>query len=253
MTTTELDAWFSQLLNPGAFASHDPSQNGLQVDNDGADITRVAFAVDACAETIARAARAGAGMLFVHHGLFWGESLRLVDTHYQRIKTLLGANMALYASHLPLDANPLVGNNSGLAARIGLENLQPFGEWRGLEIGFRGTFPVPVSLDDVLSRLFPDGKKPAHVLPFGSKEIRSAGIISGGASDEVSQAIDLGLDLYITGEIEHEAYHPALEGKISVIAGGHYQTETVGVRLVAERLGRETGIDTVFIDVPTGL
>lgn len=253
MTTSELDRWFVRLLKPELYEASDPSRNGLQVDNDGSDITRVAFAVDACLETIERAALAGAGMLFVHHGLFWREPERVTGNHYRRLKTLFGANMALYASHLPLDAHPENGNNSGIAIRIGLENLKPFGEWHGCHIGFSGEFAKPMSLDGVLSLLFPDGKKPAHILPFGPSEIRTVGIVSGGASDEVHQAIAQGLDLYITGEIEHEAYHPALENRISVIAGGHYQTETIGVRLVAERLGLETGLDTVFIDVPTGL
>jgi len=251
--TNDLDSWFKNLLKPEFFEANDPSMNGLQVDNNGADVSRIAFAVDACQETIERASRAGAGMLFVHHGLFWGNPLAIKGTHYRRVKTLIDSNMALYASHLPLDAHPEVGNNSGLAERIGLMNLKPFGEWRGYEIGFSGEFAEAVSFDTVLARLFPDGKKPAHVLPFGPREIRTAAIVSGDASDEIHQAIELGCDLYITGEIEHEAYHPALENRINVIAGGHYQTETVGVRLVAERLAKETGIDTVIIDVPTGL
>jgi dinuclear metal center YbgI/SA1388 family protein len=252
MTTRELDRWFSALLEPGRFPA-DPSLNGLQVDNDGADIARVAFAVDACEETILRAARSGAGLLFVHHGLFWGDSVPVTGAHYRRLRALLGANIALYASHLPLDAHPDLGNNAGLAARLGLEGLEPFGEWRGATIGFAGSFARPLSLDEVLAKLFPDGKKPAHVLPFGPAQIRTVGIVSGGASDEVHQAIARGFDLYITGEIEHEAYHAALENRISVIAGGHYQTETVGAQLVAARLGTEMGIDTVFLDVPTGL
>ncbi len=253
MKTSDLDTWFRILLGPERYEAADPSRNGLQVDNDGVDITRVAFAVDACLETIERARAAGAGMLFVHHGLFWQENECVTGIHYRRMQALFGANMALYASHLPLDAHSEVGNNSGLAARLGLVNLEPFGEWHGCDIGFRGEMAAPASLDDILGKLFPDGKKAAHVLPFGPKSITRIGIVSGGASDEVHQAIALGLDLYITGEIGHEIYHPALENGISVIAGGHYQTETVGVRLVAERLGRETGIDTVFIDVPTGL
>jgi dinuclear metal center YbgI/SA1388 family protein len=252
MTASEIEKWCDDLLHPELFPG-DPSMNGLQVDNGGSAVVRVAFAVDACQETIERAAQAGAGMLFVHHGLFWGEPLALAGPHYRRIKKLLDSNMALCAYHLPLDAHAEVGNNAGLASRIGLSNLAPFGEWRGSAIGFKGEFADPVSLDVVLSRLFPDGKRPAHVLPFGPKEIRTAAVVSGGASDEVHQAIEQGLDLYITGEIEHEAYHPALENRISVIAAGHYQTETVGIRLVAERLARETSIETVFLDVPTGL
>ncbi len=253
MTTVELDRWFKALLGPDAFLASDPSLNGLQVDNDGADVCRVAFAVDACEETILRAAELGAGMLFVHHGLFWKAPLALRGSHYRRIKALLDSNLSLYASHLPLDAHPEVGNNAGIARAIGLGDLKPFGEWRGAVIGFRGELSESLGIDEILSRLFPDGRQPAHILPFGPKKIRSVGIVSGGASDEVHEAIALGLDLYVTGEFEHEAYHPAMEAGINVIAGGHYQTETFGVRLVAERLARETGIDAVFVDVPTGL
>lgn len=253
MTTIELDRWFRKYLKPELFDSGDPSMNGLQVDNDGADISRVAFAVDACAETIARAAQAGAGMLFVHHGLFWGEPLAVAGAHYRRVKGLLDGNIALYASHLPLDAHPASGNNSGIAKAIGLASLEPFGEWHGVSIGWKGSFPESVSLDTVLARLFPDGKKAPHVLPFGPKAIRTAAIVSGGGADEVSQAIEQGIDLFITGEIGHEQYHESLENRISVIAGGHYQTETFGIRLVAAQLANETGIDTVLLDVPTGL
>lgn len=253
MTAVDLDRWLSGVLKPEMFAEADPSRNGLQVDNDGRDISCVAFAVDACRDSFERAAAAGAGMLVVHHGLFWKEAECVTGPLYQRIKTLFDNNIALYASHLPLDAHPLVGHNAGLAARIGLERLEPFGIWRGLPIGFKGFFSEPVHLDVVLSRLFPDGKKPLAVLPFGQQNVCSVGIVSGGASDELWQAIDEKLDLFITGEISHEIYHPSQEHGISVIAGGHYQTETVGLKLLSEKLALETGLETVFIDVPTGL
>lgn len=253
MTTRELDRWFSLTLTPEKYEAADPSVNGIQVDNDGADVKLAAFAVDACLETVERAIQAGAGLLFVHHGLFWGRSEPIRGRHYRIVKRLLEGNLALYASHLPVDAHAECGNNAGLAARLGLENLEPFGAWHGAALGFRGSFPIPESLDTLLARLFPDGKKPLHVLPFGPDKIRTLGVVSGGAADEMEQAVGLGLDCYITGEIGHQQYHSALENRITVVAGGHYQTETVGPRLVAERLARETGMETIFIDVPTGL
>ena len=101
--------------------------------------------------------------------------------------------------------------------------------------------------------MFPNGEKPVAVLPFGKKQIETVAIISGGAGEDVYQAKNAGADLYITGEIEHELYHPILEMGINVIAGGHYQTETVGVSLVAKKVQSELGLETVFIDVPTGM
>lgn len=253
MTVSDLDRWFREYLQPERFASGDPSMNGVQVGNDGADVTTVAFAVDACAETIERASRAGAGMLFVHHGLFWGEPIAVSGAHYRRVKALLDGNVALYASHLPLDAHPETGNNSGIAKALGLGPLEPFGEWHGLDIGWKGAFPEPVTLDEAIARLFPDGRESLRVLPFGPKDIRTCAIVSGGGADEVTQAIEQGLDLFVTGEIGHEQYHEALENRISVIAGGHYRTETFGIRLTAARLANETGINVVLLDVPTGL
>jgi dinuclear metal center YbgI/SA1388 family protein len=253
MTSCDLNRWFDALLESREYAAIDPSRNGIQVENDGGEITRVAFAVDASIETISRAAGAGAGLLFVHHGLFWGQGELIAGAHYRRVKALLDANIALYASHLPLDANAECGNNIGLARRLSLGNLRRFGPWRNCLAGYAGQFDVPVILDDVLAWLFTSGEKPVHVLPFGPREIRTAAVVSGGGSSNIADAIAEGVDLFITGEIKHEAYHTALEAGVSVIAMGHYQSETVGVRLVAERLARETGIDTVFIDVPTGL
>ena len=253
MTNRDLERWFESLLDNEALAAIDPSRNGMQVENDGREVSLVAFAVDASLETIARAAAAGAGLLFVHHGLFWGRSELLTGAHYRRVKALLAANLGLYASHLPLDIHPECGNNSGLARRLSLKDLRRFAPWRGCLAGYAGSFEEPVSLDEALARLFPLGEKPAHVLPFGPREIKTVGVVSGCGSDNVYDAISERLDLVITGEVEHEAYHPALESGISVVAMGHYQSETVGVKLVAERLARETGIDTVFIDVPTGL
>lgn len=253
MRTSEIDRWFSKILHPEYFESIDPSKNGLQVDNNNDEISCVAFAVDACNESIERASFANAGMLFVHHGLFWNQPTRVTGMHYRRLKILFEKNIALYACHLPLDAHPEIGHNAGIASRLQLINIEPFGSWRGIKIGYKGHFENSTPIDSILGRLFPDGKQPITILPFGPERIKSVGIISGGASDEVSQAISENLDLYITGEISHEAYHTCLENKISVIAGGHYQTETIGLKLLAKKFAFETGINTVFLDIPTGL
>ncbi|PIE98698.1 MAG: Nif3-like dinuclear metal center hexameric protein [Treponema sp.] len=252
MKQNELDSYFREFLKIDEFASIDPSQNGLQIANTGKEIKKIAFAVDACLETVKQAASLNADMLFVHHGIFWGQSPKIVGVHYDRVREFFNADMALYAVHLPLDAHPVYGNNAGLAARLNLQDIVPFGDWRGVKIGCSGV-SCGMDIETLVKRLFPDGEKPISVLPFGKKEIRTVGIISGGASDDLSQAIDAGLDLYITGELKHQAYHEALENKINVIAGGHYQTETVGVKLVAEKLRSETYLETVFIDLPTGL
>lgn len=255
MTLIELDAYFNAFLQKERFLA-DPSRNGIQIQNSAPktkQITKVAFAVDACVATAEAAVRAGAQLLFVHHGLFWGGCEPLTGQVYERIAAFVRHDTALYASHIPLDANHEVGNNYGLARRLGLTALEPFAEWHGMTIGVRGVLPAPLSAEQLSQQVLGAGEVPLHILPFGKKDIRTVGIVSGGAARDVEQAVAAGLDAYVTGEFEHELYHFVKERRITVIAGGHYQTETVGVQLVMHKLAKETGLETVFLDVPTGL
>jgi len=253
MLLHEFDRYFKDLLHISDLESTDSSCNGLQVARENDSITKVAFAVDACMESFKRAADWGADMLFVHHGLFWGHVLPLTGTHFARVKFLLDNGIGLYAVHLPLDMHPDFGNNAGLAKQLRLKEIEPFGEYKGWKIGVKGLLPAPADIDGVLKALGILKQDCLGILPFGPREIRSAGMISGGATWEVLQAMEENLDLYITGEISHQVYHHCLEGKINLIAGGHYQTETWGVRLLADKTAQDTGMETVFLDVPTGL
>ncbi|GHV93877.1 GTP cyclohydrolase 1 type 2 [Spirochaetia bacterium] len=253
LSTAKLDSFFKSFLDIEGFAGTDISLNGIQVDNDGVEIRKIAFGVDASLETFERAAAAGAGMLFVHHGLFWGSPLRVAGNHRRRVKFLLDHNICLYAVHLPLDQHPKLGNNAALAELLGLENIEPFGLYHGRKIGYKGTFAQPVAIEEAVKKISFMDRPPLGVYPFGKKENASCAVISGGASGETRQAIEEGLDLYVTGEASHEVYHECLEGKLNMIAGGHYTTEVWGVRNVMRHCAEELHIDTEFIDVPTGL
>jgi dinuclear metal center YbgI/SA1388 family protein len=253
MTTAKLDAFFRSFLEITGFTATDHSLNGIQVDNDGAAVRKIAFAVDAAMETFEQAAAAGAGMLFVHHGLFWDTPLRISGNLRRRIKFLLEHNICLYAVHLPLDENPQFGNNACLAELLGLENIEQFGMYNGRKIGRKGFFPVPVTVEEAVRKIDFMGRPPLGVFPFGKSEIKSAAIVSGGAAKITLQAIEEGVDLYVTGEAGHQVYHDCLEGKLNMIAGGHYNTEVWGLRAVMRYCIAELGIDAEFIDVPTGL
>jgi dinuclear metal center YbgI/SA1388 family protein len=253
MTLIGLDHWFRALLDMEKAQAADPSRNGIQVSRRNTEVVKVAFAVDACRETIRRASEWGADVLFVHHGIFWDRPVRLDGALYERVRLLVEKDIALYASHLPLDMHPEVGNNIAIARHLGLAGIAPFGEYKGLTIGFKGTLPAPLDLEGLIRKLTGGDPASTRFLPFGPSEIRSVGVISGGGSFEVAQAIAEGLDAYITGEPSHTIYHDCLESKIHAIFAGHYATETFGVRLLAERVSRETGLETRFIDVPTGL
>ena len=192
-------------------------------------------------------------MLFVHHGLFWGASLRVAGNLRKRVKFLLDNNICLYGVHLPLDQHPKFGNNAVIAGLLGLENIEPFGHYHGKKIGYKGTFPKPVTTEEAVKKISFMGRPPLGVFPFGKKEIKSAAVISGGAAKDARQAIEEGVDLYVTGESAHGVYHDCLEAKMNMIAGGHYCTEVWGVQAVMRHCQTELGIDAEFVDVPTGL
>ena len=255
MTLNELDEYFRSFLHIEDFPS-DPSLNGIQIQNSKPDekqIKKIAFAVDACEETAKKAAENGCDMLFVHHGLFWGDCQKITGSHYKRVSAFINNDLALYACHIPLDANNPYGNNYGLAARLNMKNLEGFGQWRGMTIGVKGELEKPMTIDEIASKVLNKDEVPLRILDFGKKNIKTVGIISGGAAEDVEQAIAENLDLYITGEINHEIYHFVEENSMNMIAGGHYQTETVGVNLVKQKVEQELNIQCMFIDIPTML
>jgi dinuclear metal center YbgI/SA1388 family protein len=251
--TRKLDVFFRKTLDIEGFSGIDPSLNGIQVDNDGSGFRKIAFGVDASLETFKRAAEAGAGLLFVHHGLFWGIPQRIAGNLRGRIQYLLDHNMALYAVHLPLDQHPALGNNAGLVELLGLQNIEPFGLYHGRKIGYKGTFPEPVEIETAVRRIGFMDRPALGVYPLGKEKSRTCAVMSGEAPGDALQAIEEGIDLYVTGEMSHQVYHECLEGGLNVVAGGHYSTEVWGARRVMAYCAAELHLDVEFIDVPTGL
>ena len=162
-------------------------------------------------------------------------------------------DLALYGVHLPLDMHPEVGNNIGLARLLGLTELSPFGSWKGFKIGLKGVLPAQRTIEELARALGGPQGSPVRMLPFGPAQVRTVGVISGGAPWEALQAIEEGLDCYVTGESAHGIYHHCLEAGISVMFAGHYHSESFGVRQLAERLALDTGLETSYLDIPTGL
>ena len=175
MHLVELDAWFRDAMSIDDLEGIDSSLNGLQVTRHTTEISRVAFAVDACLETFRRAVEQQADMLFVHHGIFWGHESRLTGTHYERIRFLIENDLALYAVHLPLDMHPEFGNNAGMAAALGLVELRPFGTYKGQTIGCAGRLPQPRSIEQVAQTLFGGSEHTLGILPFVKCRILPAG------------------------------------------------------------------------------
>lgn len=251
MNIKELSKLIKGIVDPNNLK--DDSHNDLQVENT-CKVTKIALAVDACLATIEGAKKAGAQVLLVHHGLYWGQQLPITGekyNHYERVKALLSNNIGLIASHLPLDMHAELGNNVLIAKKLGLGKIEPFGACHDFKVGYKGEFDKAATIEEIVKRL---GATMAacRYLPFGKKEIKTIGVVSGGGIDWIHDAISGGLDLFITGEGKHSTYHRALEGKINVLMAGHYFTETFGIKALGERVACETGIECVFIDVPTG-
>ena len=244
----ELIAFLDELLDSPGRADYGP--NGLQVP--GADeVELVVTGVSAHRELFERAAAAGAQLVLCHHGIFWGESAGPVTEQLKaRLKLLFDNDMSLAAYHLPLDAHPEVGNNALICDGLGLERETAFAEAKGAPIGWIGSAPEPLTLAELVERgtaLF--GSTPL-VFDSGPAEIRRVGVVSGGGSSSLAEAIALGLDAFVTGEPTEHVMADAREGGIHFVAGGHYASETFGVRRLGELLAEEFGVAHTFVEIP---
>jgi dinuclear metal center YbgI/SA1388 family protein len=224
--------------------------NGLQVANAG-DVTRLTAAVDLCEATIRMAAEQRADCLLVHHGLFWGGPRPLVGPAYRRVASLIHGGIAVYAAHLPLDRHPEVGNNPVLARLLGLTVRGEFGSSHGASIGVWGE--ASGSRDDLARTLAQVLGAPPKLLPFGPDRIQRVGVVTGAGGSLIPQAAAAGLDTYVTGEGKHSSFFDAEELGINVFYAGHYATETVGVKALAEHVATKFELPWVFLDHPTGL
>ncbi|MDQ2658824.1 MAG: Nif3-like dinuclear metal center hexameric protein [Verrucomicrobiota bacterium] len=224
--------------------------NGLQVENSGA-VHKIGAAVDASSRTFAAAAALGIDLLLVHHGLFWPGLQPIAGPLRRQVGFLLEHNLALYSAHLPLDVHPIVGNNARLAAVLGLEKPEPFFEHKGQLIGLRSRTAIPPNeLARKLEEALGAGVK---VYAHGPATTSSIGLITGGAGSEIYAVARAGVDTFITGEAPHWAAVAAEELGMNLLLGGHYATETFGVKALAAHLSERFGLPWEFLDSPTGL
>jgi dinuclear metal center YbgI/SA1388 family protein len=229
---------------------YDRAANGLQVENRG-QVTRIAAAVDASLATVKLAVAAKADLLLVHHGLFWGDSHPWTGKRYELLQLLLEHNLAVYSAHLPLDLHPKLGNNARLCAALGFKKLKPFLVNHGQPIGFQTE--TSIARSELSRRLQRATGAVPLVIPGGPARCRRIGVVSGGAGEELKLALQEGVDTYITGEGPHWTYALAEEMGLNVLYGGHYATETFGVKALAAELSKKFKLPWQFLDHPTGL
>ena len=224
--------------------------NGLQIENSGS-ITKIGAAVDASTHTFRVAAEREIDFLIVHHGLFWSGLQPVAGVLYRQLKLALESDIALYSAHLPLDLHSDVGNNALLARALGFETTEPFLETKGQLIGRKIT--ASVRRDELIRKLEQSLGRPIQCVGAGPAETRVIGIVTGAAGSEIYAVADAGVDTFITGEAPHWAAVAAEELGVNLLLGGHYATETFGVKALAAHLSERFKIPWEFIDHPTVL
>lgn len=241
-------AYLDELLDADAFDDYGP--NGLQVP--GSDsVTKVVTAVSAHQELFERAAAAGAQLVVCHHGIFWGPRNGPIDQRMKRrLKTLFDADLSLAAYHLPLDAHAEVGNNALICRALGFEPAEPFGDARGRAIGWIGRGDGVAIADFVERARATFGRDDLLHLAGDRERIRTVGVVSGGGDAYFSEAIDRGVDAFVSGEPSEPAMADARESGVHFLAAGHWASETFGVRRLGELVAERFGVAHEFIAVP---
>lgn len=249
MKRDELVVYLDGYLNIRGIKDYGPQ--GLQVEARKGEVRRVALAVDTSPAGIKAAAEWGADMLLVHHGILWRSVERIAGPFGERVRLLLENGINLYAAHLALDAHREVGNNAVLARMLGVEVERWWCEAMNVEIGVVGGVPAGTRLTDLTQTLADKLNTTPRVLAHGAEDVRRVAIVSGFAADKAAQAVALGADTFITGEMSHANYWSASDYGINMIYAGHYASETVGVQALGQHLAEKFGLETRFFDFPT--
>jgi len=243
---TEILDYTGSLLEVDRF--HDYCPNGLQVE--GRDqIRKIVSGVTANQALLERASLEKADAILVHHGYFWkGEDPRVIGMKYRRLRCLLERQMSLLAYHLPLDAHPVYGNNAQLAMKLGLSVEGRFGRDEPA-IGMYGHLSEPTPVDDFLARIESTlGQAPLHI-PAELGTVHSVAWCTGAAQGYIEQAVSLGVDVFLTGEVSEQTVHIARESGIHFISAGHHATERYGVQALGEHLSQQFDIQHQFVEI----
>lgn len=231
------------------------AMNGLQVANNG-HVTRVAVAVDASLAAVSEASILQADLLIVHHGLFWGGAQPIIGTTYHKHRSLLSGNIAVYGSHLPLDAHATMGNNVRLAQALALTPSAGFGRFKTLDIGVAGESDVLSGELVERARAFASryGGTVRTSLAVDHRRTRRWAMVSGGgaSTETLREARERGIDTLIVGEGPHHTTVEAIDEDLLIIYAGHYATETLGVQALGAWLESRFGLPWSFLHLPTG-
>jgi dinuclear metal center YbgI/SA1388 family protein len=251
MNLSDLVSHLDTELRLAEIADYPNALNGLQLENRTGEVSKIVAAVDATLPVMRKAVEAGAELLIVHHGMFWTGLQTWTGPVFQKMKLALDAGLAVYSCHLPLDFHPTLGNDAVLARALGLEPCGTFMKTKGTDNGAR--IETEISRAELVTRLEKATGSRVHVCAGGPETARRIGIMTGGAGSEIATVAKAGIDTFITGEGPHWSYTLAEELGVNILYGGHYATETFGVKALAAHIEAKFGIPWQFVDHPTGL
>jgi dinuclear metal center YbgI/SA1388 family protein len=244
MQLSELNDYIGRLLEISRFRDYAP--NGIQVEG-RAKILRIATGVTASQNLLEAATAWGADAILVHHGYFWrNEDLAITGIKKRRIAHLLQHDVSLLAYHLPLDAHPELGNNAQLGARLGLLAKGNFGEQ---DIAWHGELQHPQTLGQFAGNVENSLQRSPLAIGDNNRKLHRIAWCSGGAQGYFEQAVALGVDVFLTGEISEQNVHVANETGVAFIAAGHHATERYGIRALGEHLAKVFNIEHHFFDM----
>ena len=244
MNREQLVKYLDELLQPAKFRDYCP--NGLQVEG-RAEVARIVAGVTASQALLDVAVARGADAVIVHHGYFWkGEDGRITGIRRQRLKTLLANDISLLAYHLPLDANPDLGNNAMLAARLG---WLPDGRFGDQDIAWLGSIAVPTTAGQLAAQIVGGLTRVPLLIGDPERPVRRIGWCTGDAQDYFEQAIAHGVDAFVSGEISEQTVHLARESGVAYLACGHHATERYGIAALATHINQHCGLQCEFVDL----
>ena len=249
-TLNEVASYASDYLHIADIQDWPNALNGLQIENSGR-VTKIGAAVDISTRALTEAAEREIDFLIVHHGLFWPGLQAITDALGRQLRLTFQHDVALFSAHLPLDLHPVVGNNAQLAAALELTATEPFCEAKGQLLGLKARSALTV--DELISKLEHSLGRNVKAFKSGKNGAGVVGLITGGAGSEIYSAARSGVDTFITGEAPHWAAIAAAELEVNLLLGGHYATETFGVKAMAAHLSERFDLPWEFLDCPTGL
>ena len=246
----DIVSFANQLLEVAEIEDYPGAVNGLQLENSGV-VSKIGAAVDASTRTIELAIDESVDLLVVHHGMFWGGVSPVTRQVYRRLAKAMEADVAIYSVHLPLDFHPNLGNNVLLAEALELAPVTPFWFVKGRAQGCLST--ISLELGELVLRAERVLGRKIWCCPAGPSRTQRIGIVTGGAGSHIVEVAAEGVDTFLTGEGPHHTFVLAEELGINLVYGGHYATETFGVKRLAARLAERFNLQWTFLDHPSEL